>query len=94
MEADSARSPRGFTPRNRLALETAEQIAASADRLEHQAAQVRPTNKRLALQILKEANRLRQCARTLDIQHKRAIRALVERPRGDSNGRQSTTNTH
>ena len=85
MEADSGRSPRRFTPRNRLALETAEQIAASADRLELQAAQVRPTDKQLALQILKEATKLRKHARTLDIQHKRALRAVMDRLRGAGN---------
>jgi hypothetical protein len=81
MQADSARPARGATPRNRLAHDTAEQIAASADRLETRAAEVRPINKRLALQILKEATRLRHYARALDIQHKRAIRALMERVR-------------
>lgn len=82
MESHDARTPHRPTPRHRLAHDTAEHIAATADRLEHQAAEVRPTNKRLALQILKEATRLRQYARTLDIQHKRAIRTLMERMRG------------
>jgi hypothetical protein len=82
MELDSGRSTSRFA-RNRLALETAEQIAASADRLEKQAAQVRSTDKHLALQILKEATKLRKQARTLDIQHKRAVRAMMERLRGN-----------
>jgi hypothetical protein len=84
MEADGARQTHRPTPRHRLAHDTAEQIAATADRLESQAAEVRPNNKRLALQILKEATRLRQYARTLDIQHKRAVRVVMERMRGGS----------
>ena len=86
MELDSGRSTSRFA-RNRLALETAEQIAASADRLEQQAAQVRSTDKHLALQILKEATKLRKQARTLDIQHKRAVRAMMERLRGNGDQR-------
>lgn len=69
------------TPRQTLANPTAERIAASADRLEAQAAQVRPRDKQLALQLLKEATRLRQYARALEIQHKRAIRTTMERLR-------------
>ena len=67
------------SPRRRRSNPAAEQIAASADRLEQQAAEVRPADKRLALYLLKEANRLRNCARTLEIQHKRAIRAVMSR---------------
>jgi len=65
--------------RRRRSNPAAEQIAASADRLEQQAAEVRPADKRLALYLLKEANRLRNCARSLEIQHKRAIRAVMSR---------------
>lgn len=69
------------TPRQTLANQTAERIAASADRLESQAAHVRPREKQLALQLLKEATKLRQYARALEIQHKRAIRVTMERLR-------------
>jgi hypothetical protein len=94
MEGSGGRSERRLTPRHRLAHDTAEQIAAAADRLEHQAAEVRPTNKQLALRILKEATRLRTYARALDIQHKRAIRVTMERmngsrPRGPANSSQN-----
>ena len=65
--------------RRRRSNPAAEQIAASADRLEQQAAEIRPADKRLALYLLKEANRLRNCARSLEIQHKRAIRAVMSR---------------
>jgi hypothetical protein len=82
MSTEDAGTPRRLTPRHRLAHDTAEQIAAAADRLENQAAEVRAINKHLALRILKEASRLRQYARTLDIQHKRAIRAVIDRLRG------------
>jgi hypothetical protein len=57
----------------------AEQIAASADRLERQAADVRASDKQLALQLMKEATRLRRVARGIDIQHKRAQRARMRR---------------
>lgn len=69
------------TPRQPLANHAAERIAASADRLETQAAEVRPREKKLALQLLKEATKLRQYARDLEIQHKRAIRVMMERLR-------------
>lgn len=82
MEADRGQSARRDTPRQRLAHGTAEQIAAAADRLERQASEVRPTNKKLALQILKEATKLRTHARALEIQHKRAIRSLMDRTHG------------
>jgi ERCC4-related helicase len=65
--------------RHRLSNPAAEQIAASADRIEAQAAEVRPSDKRLAMKLLKEATRLRHCARALDIQHKRAVRVLLHR---------------
>jgi hypothetical protein len=77
------------SPRQRLSHPAAELIAASADRLEAQAARVRPTDKALALQLLKEATKLRQYARTVDVQHKRAARVEMKRglvardPRGD-----------
>jgi hypothetical protein len=69
------------TPRQPLANHAAERIAASADRLESQAAQVRPKEKQLALQLLREATKLRQYARDLEIQHKRAIRVMMGRLR-------------
>jgi hypothetical protein len=94
LESQRTSQTRRLTPRNRLALDTAEQIAASADRLENQAALIRPTDKRLALQILKEATRLRQCARTLDIQHKRATRSVMDRLRGGTNQRTTVQNPH
>jgi hypothetical protein len=65
--------------RRRRSNPAAEQIAASADRLEQQAAEVRPSDKRLALYLVKEATRLRNCARALEIQHKRAVRAVMAR---------------
>jgi hypothetical protein len=65
--------------RNTLANRTAEQIAASADRLEHQAAGVRETDKQLALWLMKEATKLRRVARGLNIQHKQAERARMRR---------------
>jgi hypothetical protein len=61
----------------------AEQIATSADRLEQQAADVRATDKQLALQLMKEATRLRRVARAIDIQHKRAQRARMQRHQPD-----------
>jgi hypothetical protein len=63
--------------RNALKNRMAEQIASSADRLEQQAAEVRATDKQLALQLLREATRLRRVARGIDIQHKRAARARM-----------------
>jgi hypothetical protein len=65
--------------RNALKNRAAEQIASSADRLEQQAADVRATDKQLALQLMKEATRLRRVARGIDIQHKRAERARKRR---------------
>lgn len=65
--------------RHRLSTPAAEQIAQSADRIEAQAAEVRRGDKRLALKLLKEATRLRHFARALDIQHKRAIRTVLQR---------------
>lgn len=65
--------------RRRRSNPTAEQIAQSADRLEHQATEVRTSDRQLALWLLKEASRLRQCARALDIQHKRALRVVMSR---------------
>ena len=69
-------------PRRRCSTPAAEQIALSADRLEHQAAEVRAFDKRLAMWLLKEATRLRHCARALDIQHKRALRVVLSRMGG------------
>jgi hypothetical protein len=67
------------TERNPLASRVAEQVAASADRLEQQAAQVRAMDKQFAMRLMKEATRLRQVARGLDIQHKQAERARMRR---------------
>jgi hypothetical protein len=47
--------------------------------LEQQAAEVRATDKRFALQLMREATRLRRVARGVDIQHKRAQRARMRR---------------
>ena len=68
--------------RHRLSNPAAEQIAASADRIEARAAEVRSADKQLALKLLKEATRLRHCARALDIQHKRAARTVLQRAGG------------
>jgi hypothetical protein len=57
----------------------AERLAASADRLERQAADVRATDKQLALRLVREATKLRQVARGLEIQHKRAARDRMRR---------------
>lgn len=65
--------------RHPLTDRTAEQIAASADRLEQQAAGVRAADKQLALWLMKEATKLRRVARGLDIQHKQAERARMRR---------------
>jgi|SRR5215831_17390037 len=65
--------------RHTLTDRTAEQIAASADRLERQAAGVRAADKQLALWLMKEATKLRRVARGLDIQHKQAERARMRR---------------
>jgi phage-related minor tail protein len=65
--------------RNPLANDTAERIAASADRLERQAAEVRAADKQLALRLMKEATKLRRVARSIDIQHKQAERARMRR---------------
>ena len=65
--------------RRRLSNSVAERIATTADRLERQAAQVRASDKQLALLLTKEAVRLRRVARTLDIQHKRGERARLRR---------------
>jgi hypothetical protein len=92
MSSEDAGTPRRLTPRHRLAHDTAEQIAAAADRLENQAAEVRAINKHLALRILKEASRLRQYARTLDVQHKRAIRVMMDRLRGGADHRGNLPN--
>ena len=72
----------GITPsaeRRRLKNDAAELIAASADRLERQAAEVRAADKQLALRLTKEATKLRRIARGLDIQHKQAERARRRR---------------
>jgi len=65
--------------RRRLSNPVAEQIAASADRLEAQAAEVRPNDKQLALRLMKEATKLRRAARSVDIDHKQAERARMRR---------------
>ena len=65
--------------RRRLSNPVAEQIAASADRLEAQAAEVRPNDKQFALRLLKEVTKLRRAARSVDIDHKQAERARMRR---------------
>lgn len=65
--------------RRRLSNPVAEQIAASADRLELQAAEVRPNDKQLALRLMKEATKLRRAARSVDIDHKQSERARMRR---------------
>jgi len=65
--------------RRRLSNPVAEQIAASADRLEAQAAEVRPNDKQLALRLVKEATKLRRAARSVDIDHKQAERARMRK---------------
>lgn len=92
MNSEDAGAARRLTPRHRLAHDTAEQIAAAADRLENQAAEIRAINKHLALRVLKEASRLRQYARTLDIQHKRGLRVMMDRMRGGGDHRGNAPN--
>jgi len=69
----------GSDHRRRLSNPIAERIAASADRLEAQAAEVRPNDKLLALRLMKEATKLRRAARSVDIDHKQAERARMRR---------------
>ena len=82
VKIDVATPPFGLntgTDRRRLSNPVAEQIAASADRLEAQAAEVRPNDKQLALRLMKEATKLRRAARSVDIDHKQAERARMRR---------------
>ena len=79
MNDEVERPPTGRLQRRTLKSRIAEQIAVSADRLERQAADVRANDKQLALQLMKEATRLRRVARGIDIQHKRAERARMRR---------------
>src|SRR5262245_38553070 len=74
VEIDLVAPPFGLTAgsdhRRRLSNPVAERIAASADRLEAQAAEVRPNDKQLALRLMKEATKLRRAARSVDIDYK------------------------
>ena len=78
MKVEAAK-PYTITERRTLSNPVAERLAASADRLERQAAEVRATDKQLALRLMREATKLRQVARGLEIQHKRAERDRMRR---------------
>jgi len=79
IEIDTASGTTPGSKRRPLTNRAAEQIAASADRLQQHAAEVRATDKRLALRLVKEATKLRKVARELDIQHKQVDRARMRR---------------
>jgi len=79
MKVEAAKPYSITNERRALANPVAERLAASADRLEQQAAEVRATDKHLALRLVREATKLRQVARGLEIQHKRAERDRMRR---------------
>ena len=81
MKVEAAKPYSITSERRALANPVAERLASSADRLERQAAEVRATDKQLALRLMKEATKLRQVARGLEIQHKRAERDRMRRRR-------------
>jgi hypothetical protein len=79
IEIDAASGTTPGSKRHPLTNSAAERIAASADRLQQHAAELRATDKRLALRLVKEAMKLRKVARGLDIQHKQADRVRMRR---------------
>ena len=63
-----------MTERHRLTDNTAEEIARVADQLEAMAKHVRPTDKAGALELMRQATKLRNKARGLEIKAARARR--------------------